>query len=75
MDGGENDQKVVKSERGQTEGSLGRLTSHKYGFSHRPERRLQTQEAAPEQAIVSANLNTLMPDLVKQANAASLAPG
>jgi hypothetical protein len=72
---GEKDRQVVKSERGQTEGSLGRLKSKKYGFSHRQERRLQTQEAAGQRAIVSANLNTLLRDLVKQAQAASLALG
>jgi hypothetical protein len=72
---GQQDQKKVKSERGKTEGSIGRLKSHKYGFSHRQERSLQTQEAAGQRAIVSANLNTLMRDLVKQVNAASLAQG
>jgi hypothetical protein len=57
------DQKLVKSQRGQTEGSIGRLKSHKYGFSHRQERSVQTQEAAGQRAIVSVNLNTLMRDL------------
>ncbi len=70
---GEKDQKVVKSERGKTEGSIGRLKSRKYGFSHRQERSFQTQEAAGQRAIVSANLNTLVRDLVAQAKAASLA--
>jgi hypothetical protein len=63
----EKDQKVVKSERGKTEGSIGRLKSRKYGFSHRQERSVETQTAAGQRAIVSANLNTLMRDLVKQA--------
>jgi hypothetical protein len=72
---GEKDQPVVKSERGKTEGSIGRLKSKKYGFSHRQERSLQTQAAAGQRAIVSANLNTLLRDLVKQAKAASLAQG
>jgi len=63
----------VKSERGKTEGSLGRLTSRKYGFSHRQERSLATQTAAGQRAIVSVNLNTLMRDLAEQAKAASLA--
>jgi rhodanese-related sulfurtransferase len=70
---GEQEQKVVKSERGKTEGSIGRLKSKKYGFSHRQERSLETQDAAGQRAIVSANLNTLMRDLVEQAKAASLA--
>lgn len=68
---GEKDQKLVKSERGKTEGSIGRLKSRKYGFSHRQERSLKTQESAGQRAIVSANLNTLMRDLVAQARAAS----
>jgi hypothetical protein len=72
---GEEDQKVVKSERGKTEGSIGRLKSKKYGFSHRQERSLQTQDAAGQRAIVSVNLNTLMRDLVKQAKAANLQQG
>ncbi len=57
-------QKKVKSERGKTEGSIGRLKSTKYGFSHRPERSLETQDAAGQRAIVSANLNTLLRDLL-----------
>jgi len=72
---GEKDQKVVKSERGKTEGSIGRLKSRKYGFSHRQERSLNTQEAAGQRAIVSVNLNTLMRDLVEQAKATGLAQG
>src|SRR5262249_20175889 len=70
---GENEQKVVKSERGKTEGSLGRLKSRKYGFSHRQERSLETQDAAGQRAIVSTNLNTLMRDMVEQAKSANLA--
>jgi gas vesicle protein len=70
---GEKDQKVVKSERGKTEGSIGRLKSRKYGFSHRQERSAETQDAAGQRAIVSVNLNTLLQDLVEQATAASLA--
>jgi hypothetical protein len=61
---GEKDQKKVKSERGKTEGSIGRLKSQKYGFSNRQERTHQTQTAAGQRAIVSANLNTLMRDLL-----------
>lgn len=70
---GEKDQKIVKSERGKTEGSIGRLKSRKYGFSHRQERSVATQDAAGQRAIVSVNLNTLMRDLVAQAKAACLA--
>jgi hypothetical protein len=68
---GEKDQKVVKSERGKTEGSIGRLKSRKYGFSHRQERSLETQTAAGQRAIVSVNLNTLLRDVVARAKAAS----
>ena len=68
---GEKEQKVVKSERGKTEGSIGRLKSRKYGFSHRQERSMETQDAAGQRAIVSANLTTLVRDLVEQAKAAS----
>ena len=67
---GEKDQKVVKSERGKTEGSIGRLKSRKYSFSHRQERSLETQDAAGQRAIVSANLTTLVRDLVEQAKPA-----
>ncbi len=69
---GEKDQGVVKSERGKTEGSIGRLKSRKYGFSHRQERCVETQDAAGQRAIVSVNLNTLMRDVVKQTKSASL---
>jgi hypothetical protein len=68
---GERDQKKVKSERGKTEGSIGRLKSRKYGFSHRQERSVETQDAAGQRAIVSANLTTLTRDLMAQATAAS----
>jgi hypothetical protein len=67
---GEQEQKRVKSERGKTEGSIGRLKSRKYSFSHRQERSVETQDAAGQRAIVSANLNTLMRDLVAQAKPA-----
>jgi len=72
---GEKEQKIVKSERGKTEGSIGRLKSRKYGFSQRQERSLTTQDAVGQRVIVSVNLNTLMRDLVAQAKAASLARG
>jgi hypothetical protein len=68
---GEQEQKRVKSERGKTEGSIGRLKSRKYSFSHRQERSVETQDAAGQRAIVSVNLNTLLRDVVAQANAAS----
>jgi hypothetical protein len=70
---GEEEQRVVKSERGKTAGSLGRLKSRKYGFSPRQERSTETQDAAGQRAIVSANVNTLLRDLVEQAQTASLA--
>jgi hypothetical protein len=68
---GEQEQKRVKSERGKTEGSIGRLKSRKYSFSHRQERSVETQDAAGQRAIVSVNLTTLVRDLVAQAQAAS----
>src|SRR5262249_43968887 len=70
---GEKEQKKVKSERGKTEGSLGRLKSSKYGFSHRQECSVETQDAAGQRAIVSANLTTLMRDLVERVKSASSA--
>jgi hypothetical protein len=70
---GAKEQRRVKSERGKTEGSIGRLKSQKYGFSHRQERSHPTQTAAGQRAIVSANLNTLLRDLVQQAQTAGLA--
>jgi hypothetical protein len=72
---GEKEQKEVKSERGKTEGSIGRLKSKKYGFSHRQERSVETQTAAGQRAIVSANLNTLMRDVVGQVSSARGARG
>jgi hypothetical protein len=72
---GAKEQRVVKSERGKTEGSIGRLKSRKYGFSQRQERSLETQDAAGQRALASVNLNTLMRDLVAQAKAASRAQG
>jgi hypothetical protein len=71
----EQEQKVVKSERGKTEGSIGRLKSKKYGFSGRQERSLKTQDAVGQRALVSVNLNTLLRDLVNQEKAASVAQG
>jgi hypothetical protein len=67
---GKKEQQLVKRERGKTEGSIGRLKRHKYGFSHRPERSLATQDAAGQRAIVAVNLNTLLRDVVAQAHAA-----
>jgi hypothetical protein len=69
---GEKEQKKVKSERGKTEGSIGRLKSRKYGFSHRQERSLETQDAAGQRALVSANLTTLMRDLGERVKAVGL---
>jgi Transposase domain (DUF772) len=68
---GEQEQKRVKSERGKTEGSIGCLKSRKYSFSHRQERSVATQDAAGQRALVSVNLNTLLRDVVAQANAVS----
>ena len=67
---GEKEQKEVKSERGKTEGSIGKLKNSKYRFSGRQERRVATQEAAGQRAMVSANLNTLLRDVGQQDKAA-----
>lgn len=67
---GKQDQRVVKSQRGQTEGSIGRLKSRKYSFSHRRERSHATQDAAGQRALVSVNLNTFLRDVVAPAQAA-----
>jgi hypothetical protein len=70
---GKKDQQRVKSERGKTEGSIGRLKSQKYGFSHRQERSVETQDAVGQRALMSANLNTLMRDVVQQQRASQAA--
>lgn len=67
---GEAAQKTVKSERGKTEGSIGQLKSSKYRFSGRQERSVATQEAAGQRVMVSANLNTLLRDVLQQDQAA-----
>ncbi len=67
---GKQDQHLVKSQRGQTEGSIGRLKSRKYSFSHRRERSHATQDAAGQRALVSVNLNTLLRDVVAPAHPA-----
>lgn len=67
---GKQEQKEVKSERGKTEGSIGTLKSSKYRFSGRQERSVATQEAAGQRVMVSANLNTLLRDVLQQDKAA-----
>lgn len=69
----EADQQIVKSERGKTEGSIGRLKSKKYGFSGRQERSLETQDGAGQRALVSVNLTTLLRDLIKKEQATNSA--
>jgi hypothetical protein len=66
---GTKDQRRGKSERGQTEGNIGRLKCTKYGFSRRQERSQATQDAAGQRALVAVNLNTLLRDVVAQAHA------
>jgi len=68
------DQEEVKSQRGMTEGVIGRLKSRKYGFSHRQERSARTQEAVGQRAMVSANLKTLMRDLMNRESNGNRAP-
>jgi hypothetical protein len=72
VEGREKDQKVVKRERGKTEGRIGRLKRQKYGFSPRQERSLETQDAVGQRVLVAVNLKTLMRELESQVKAASL---
>jgi hypothetical protein len=60
----EEDQKLVKSERGKMEGSIGTLKSEKYGFNKPKERKWEMIQAAGQRSRVSLNLNKLMRDLV-----------
>jgi hypothetical protein len=60
----EDDQPVVQSQRGKTEGSIGTLKSQSYIFNHRTERNFQTLTATGQAAMVSLNLNRLMKDVL-----------
>jgi len=63
----EDDPKLVMSQRGQTEGSIGTLQSPTSRFNHRTERTFPMLTASGQRAILSLNLNTLMRDLVAAA--------
>jgi len=54
----------IRSERGQTEGVIGTLKSHRYKFNKPKERLWQTLEMAGPRSILSFNLNKFMRDLV-----------
>jgi len=54
----------VRSERGQTEGVIGTLKSHRYQFNKPKERCWQTLKMAGPRSILSFNLNKFMRDLV-----------
>ena len=55
----------IRSERGQTEGVIGTLKSHRYKFNKPKERLWQTLEMAGPRSILSFNLNKFMRDLVE----------
>jgi hypothetical protein len=61
-------QKVVLSQRGQTEGSIGTLKSKRYGFNKPLERSLETMKLAGQRSVLSKNLNKFMQDLPRNAN-------
>lgn len=54
----------IRTERGQTEGVIGTLKSHRYKFNKPKERLWQTLEMAGPRSLLSFNLNKLMRDLV-----------
>jgi len=71
---GEKDQQVVKSERGKTEGSLGRLKEPKIRLQSSPGAEFGNPDRSRAKGrSCRSNLNTLMRDLVEQAKTASLA--
>src|SRR6266850_1402559 len=55
----------IRTERGQTEGVIGTLKSHRYKFNKPKERLWHTLEMAGPRFIVSFNLNKFMRDLVE----------
>ena len=57
-------QKMVMSERGKTEGTIGTLKSEKYGFNKPKQRKWQPLQAAGQHSMLSLNLNKLMRDLL-----------
>jgi transposase, IS5 family len=58
------DQQKVKSQRAQTEGSIGALKSRKYDFNHGRQRTDQSLVATGQWALVCLNVNKLLRDLV-----------
>jgi hypothetical protein len=59
----EQDRRMVMSERGKMEGSIGTLKSEAYDFNRPKERRIETLRLAGQRSFVSLNLNRLMKDL------------
>jgi hypothetical protein len=55
----------IRRQRGQTEGVIGTLKSHRYRFNKPKERLWHTLEMAGPRSIVSFNLNKFMRDLVE----------
>jgi hypothetical protein len=55
----------IRSERGRTEGSIGRLKSQRYQFNKPKERLWHTLEMAGPRSILSFNLNKFMRDFVE----------
>ncbi len=62
---GDADQDMVRTLRGQTEGSIGTLKTGGYGFNKPRTYSTQTTEMAGHRAFVSRNLNQLIMDLQK----------
>lgn len=58
------DHKKVKSQRAQTEGSIGAWKSRKYAFPHGRQRSDQTLVATGQWALGCLNVNKLMRDIV-----------
>jgi hypothetical protein len=67
------DQQKVKSQRAQTEGSIGAVKSPKYAFHHGRQRSNQTLGAAGQWALVCLNVNKLTRDLVGKDQKAQVA--
>jgi hypothetical protein len=67
------DQQKVKSQRAQTEGSIGAVKSPKYAFHHGRQRSNQTLGATGQWALVCLNVNKLTRDLVGKDQKAQVA--
>jgi hypothetical protein len=59
------DRRVVMSERGKMEGSIGTLKSEAYGFNRPKERKIETLRIAGQRSFLSLNLNRVMKNLIE----------